>query len=65
MDNKEIMGIIEAILFVSGNPVGLKEIAGVLDMPAGEVQAVITNMKDLYNYERRRTLPAVNPGRVF
>jgi segregation and condensation protein B len=53
MEIKDMMGIIEAILFVSGNPVGLKEMADVLDMPADEVKDVIRKMKDIYSYERR------------
>jgi segregation and condensation protein B len=53
MDGKELKSIIEALLFVSGDPVSLKDIAGVLDLDQKEVYEIIKEMKDQFNYERR------------
>lgn len=53
MDKKEIIGIIEAVLFAAGDPVSLKDLCGILDMEQREVLPLIREMKDWYNYERR------------
>ncbi len=53
MDNKEIEGIIEAVLFATGDPVSLKDLCGVLGMKERDVLSVLRGMKDSYNYERR------------
>lgn len=53
MDRREIKSIIEALLFASGDPVALKDIAGVLDMDTKETLQIIREMKDQFNFERR------------
>jgi segregation and condensation protein B len=53
MDKKEIIGIIEAVLFAAGDPVSLKDLCSILDMEQREVLPLIREMKDWYNFERR------------
>ncbi|MBA1337081.1 MAG: Segregation and condensation protein B [Firmicutes bacterium] len=53
MDKKEFKGIIEALLFVSGDPVSIRDLAGALEIEQKEVMEIIREMKDQYNFERR------------
>ena len=53
MDDNEIKSVIEAVLFAAGDPVSLKDLSGILDMDQKDVLALLKEMKDWYNYERR------------
>jgi segregation and condensation protein B len=53
MDDRETMGIIESILFVSGDPVSLKDIAKVLEIDVRIARKLMERMIDTFNFERR------------
>lgn len=53
VDEREIMGIIESILFVSGNPVSVRDIAKILEMDVRTVRKLMEKMVDTFNFERR------------
>lgn len=53
MENRDIERAIEAILFVSGEPVKVSRIAGVLDIEEGDVTAAAGRLSDYYSFERR------------
>lgn len=53
MENQDIERAIEAILFVSGEPVKTSRIAGVLDVEESDVVAAAGRLQDYYSYERR------------
>lgn len=53
MDEKEMKGIIEAVLFAAGDPVSLRELCNILDAEKEVVASVVKEMGDWYNYERR------------
>ena len=48
-----IKGRIEAILFVAGEPVSLKDLARVLQISEKELGRILKEMKDEYDYENR------------
>ncbi len=48
-----MMAIVENILFVSGEAVGLKEIAKVLDIPQSAARKLMDNMICCFDFERR------------
>ena len=53
MDEREMMGIIESILFVSGDPVSAKEIGQILELDVRKVRKLLNKMCDCFNFERR------------
>ena len=53
MENRDIDSAIEAILFVSGEPVKIARITSVLDLADGEVEAAADRLRDYYSFERR------------
>jgi len=53
MDIKTIENVAEAILFVSGESVEINRFAEVFDMPESEIEKILTNFADRYNYESR------------
>jgi len=53
MDNHDIECAIEAILFVSGEPVKLSRIAAVLGAVDSDVESAASRMRDKYSSERR------------
>jgi len=53
MDSHDIKCAIEAILFVSGEPVKLKRIADVLEVAEQDVEAAADSLRDGYSFERR------------
>lgn len=53
MDEREMMGIIESILFTSGDPVSAKEIGHILELDVRRVRKLMHNMYDCFNFERR------------
>lgn len=53
MDEREIMGVVESILFVSGDPISLSQIAKVLDMDKKTARKLMERTIDCFNFERR------------
>jgi len=53
MDNNDIECAMEAILFVSGEPVKLSRISAVLGIGEFDVDAAANRMRDKYSFERR------------
>lgn len=53
MDNKEIKSVIEALMFVWGDPLSLKDISKILEMKEKDVDKLINEMVDEFNYNRR------------
>jgi len=53
MEKHDIESAIEAILFVSGEPVRISRISDVLDADSGEVEAAAEKLRDRYSFERR------------
>jgi len=53
MENKDIESAIEAILFVSGEPVRISRIAGVLDVEESVIDEASKKLADAYSFERR------------
>lgn len=53
MDIKEIKAVIEALLFVSGDPVSVKEIASVFSIDESSIKKIVNQMVDTYNDEMR------------
>ena len=46
MEQKQLINIIESLLFVAGKPLKAKELAKILETDASEVTAVLDNLKD-------------------
>ncbi len=53
MDERERMAIVESILFVSGDPVDIRDIAKILDMDLRPVRKLMGKLTDCYDFERR------------
>lgn len=53
MDEREKMGLIESILFVSGDAVPAKKIAEYLDMDIRNARKLLEKLIDVFNFERR------------
>lgn len=53
MDEREIMGLIESVLFVSGDAVPIKKIAEFLDMDVRNARKLLEKLIDVFNFERR------------
>lgn len=53
MDRKEIFGIIEALLFVWGDPLSIEDISRVLEIDKKVVKEIMSEMIDEFNYNRR------------
>ena len=53
MENHDIECILEAILFVSGEPVKLSRIAAVLGVDDFDIDAAANRMRDRYSFDRR------------
>ena len=53
MDSNEIESAIEAILFVSGEPVKISRIADVLGISESEIELAADRLRDSYSYVRR------------
>ncbi|HHY82059.1 MAG TPA: SMC-Scp complex subunit ScpB [Clostridiales bacterium] len=53
MDEREMMAVVESILFVSGDPVDAKEIGRILDLDVRMVRKLMKKMSDCYHFERR------------
>ncbi|AFS78421.1 segregation and condensation protein B [Gottschalkia acidurici 9a] len=53
MDKREIKSVIEGLLFTWGDPLSIKDIRDVLEIPEKEVNDILHEMIDEFNYERR------------
>jgi|LSQX01.3.fsa_nt_gb segregation and condensation protein B len=53
MDERDLMSIVESILFVSGEPVDAKEIAQLLKMDIRSVRKLMKKMISTFDFERR------------
>jgi len=53
MDYREIKSIIEGLLFAWGDPLDLKDIAGVLDINENELEPIIKELIDDFDFNRR------------
>jgi segregation and condensation protein B len=53
MDERDLMGIIESILFVSGDPVSARDISQILELDIRKVRKLIKKMIDCFHFERR------------
>ncbi|NLC43260.1 MAG: SMC-Scp complex subunit ScpB [Clostridiales bacterium] len=53
MDEREMMAVVESILFVSGDPVDAKEIGLLLNMDIRTVRTFMKKLIDCFHFERR------------
>jgi len=53
MSEKKIKSIIEAILFVAGEPVAVSDLAHVLDLTVSELEPVLESLRDEYDIDER------------
>ncbi len=53
MDTKEIKAIIEALLFMWGDPLSIKDISSILEIDEKQISKLIDEMIDEFNFERR------------
>ena len=53
MSEKKIKSIIEAILFVAGEPVTVSDLAHVLDLTVSELEPVLESLRDEYDIDER------------
>ncbi|HSH35146.1 SMC-Scp complex subunit ScpB [Schnuerera sp.] len=53
MENREIKAIIEALLFIWGEPLSLKDISYILEIKETKTRKILDEMKDDFNFNRR------------
>lgn len=53
MNDKEIKSIIEALLFIWGDPLSLKDMSNILDIKEKDIKKILNEMIDEFNYNRR------------
>ncbi|NLJ99581.1 MAG: SMC-Scp complex subunit ScpB [Tissierellia bacterium] len=53
MDNKKIKSIIESLLFIWGEPLGLKDISDILEMEEIEVEKILNDMIEDFDHNDR------------
>lgn len=53
MDEKEVKSIIEALLFVWGDPLDLREISIIIDIDRNQIEEILDKMIDEFNFNRR------------
>lgn len=53
MDKREIESIIEALMFIWGDPLSIDDICEVIGLNKKEIKLIIQEMIDKYNYDRR------------
>ena len=53
MQEAQVRGVVEAILFVAGEPVPVSDLGHALDMTRLEMEVVLDNLRDAYNNEQR------------
>lgn len=64
MTEAEFFSIVECILFVSGEPVGLAELGRTLDISEGWLRSMLTNMRAKYVEEERGIIPSLTDDTV-
>lgn len=52
-ENSKLKGIIEALLFTSGDALSYKDISTIMEMEEKEVKGIVSNMKEEYNKDAR------------
>ncbi len=53
MELKEIRAVIEALLFVSGEPLSVRDVSNVLEIDENTVKKIMNQMIDIFNDEKR------------
>lgn len=53
MDEREIKAIIEALLFIWGDPLSIKDISKILETNKNQIEEILEEMQDDFNYNRR------------
>lgn len=53
MDKREIKAIIESLLFIWGDPLSIEDISEILEMDKDELQIILKEMMDEFDYNRR------------
>ena len=53
MDEQMMRGVVEAILYVAGEPVPVEDLAHALDMTRSEMEGVLDGLRDTCDLERR------------
>jgi segregation and condensation protein B len=53
MDENQIMGLIESILFISGDAVPLRKISAFLNIDVRKTKNIMDKLIDLYNFQQR------------
>ncbi len=53
MDKRELKSIIEALLFTWGDPLDIRDIAKIIDLPLGETRKLLEELMDELDYQRR------------
>ena len=53
MDNREVKSIIESLLFTWGDPLDIKDISNILEFNQKEVESILEEMINDFNYNRR------------
>lgn len=53
MNERELMGLIESLLFVSGDAVPIEKIAAFLDMDIRDAKKLLEELIDIFDFERR------------
>lgn len=53
MDVKEILSVLEGILFAAGDAVGVERLCALLSLERREVEAMLAQLADEYRFERR------------
>lgn len=53
MEEREIQSIIEALLFIWGDPLSIKDISGILELDENKTKKILDKMIDEFNFNRR------------
>ena len=53
MEEREIKSIIEALLFIWGDPLCIKDILDILEIEEKQIKEILDNMIDEFNFDRR------------
>lgn len=64
MEKKEILGAIESIMYVSGEPVGFAELQRVFDLTEAEVRQLLGEMLESMTAEGRGVIPFITDKTV-
>ena len=53
MDEREVKAIIEALLFIWGDPLSIKDISKILEIDEKQIEEILGEMQNDFNYNRR------------